>query len=122
MALLLASSAVNQLVVNDDVETGLKFFFGTGVGISIICMGTIGILHKRLDSCRGVLGCGRGMILGTRYATGGAMVFLPFAHERLNSISFLAIYVGLTAFLIGEEIFTRLEERVVEPSNSEESH
>ncbi|KLO15564.1 hypothetical protein SCHPADRAFT_888472 [Schizopora paradoxa] len=133
MALLLASSAVNKLVVDSDVESGLKFFFGSGVGIGVLCMSIIGMLHKNLDertmprkmdSCEGKDKCvdmhhipqrllrfERQHILGIRAFVGLGMIFLPFAHERLKSTNLLATYVGITGFLIAEEVLTRLERR-----------
>jgi len=118
MALLLASSAINQLVVNADVEVGLKFFFGTGVGISILCMCIVGVVHKSLEETRSALRMSRYHILTTRALAALALVFLPFAHDRLNSIQFLAVYVGVTGFLIAEEIVARLERRSL-PSTPE---
>jgi hypothetical protein len=38
------------------------------------------------------------------------MILVPIADD-LNSIQFLAIYVGITAFLIIEEIIARIEKR-----------
>ncbi|TDL27722.1 hypothetical protein BD410DRAFT_835037 [Rickenella mellea] len=114
MSLLLASSAVNKLVISSDVATGLKYYFGAGIGTAVLCMSTIGVLHKRLDSCTGLLGVGRTVILGTRYVMGVVMILLPLAHARLDSIQLLGIYVGITAFLIAWEIVTRLEDRSVD--------
>jgi len=37
------------------------------------------------------------------------MVLLPIAHERLTPLSMLGLYVALTAVLIMEETFSRVE-------------
>lgn len=57
-ALILASASVARLVpLTDDAgdplepekETGLRWYFGAGLGTGLACMATIGILHKSLD-------------------------------------------------------------------------
>jgi len=134
MALLLASSAVNKLVVSTDVESGLKFFFGSGIGVAILSMSVVGSLHKNLDDERTqpqkvqtrsgkekcvdvhhipqrILRFERKHILGIRAVVGLGMIFLPFAGERLQSTNLLATYVGITGFLIAEEALARLEKR-----------
>ncbi|KAJ6612797.1 hypothetical protein B0H10DRAFT_1806889, partial [Mycena sp. CBHHK59/15] len=58
MSLLLASSAINRLVVSASTDSelggGLKWFFGAGLGASVCIMATIGVLHKNLDDQDGV--------------------------------------------------------------------
>jgi hypothetical protein len=126
LSLLLASAAMNRLVVVDEppsseatipvtaedgVAPGIYWFFGVGVGLSVICMATIGLLHRSLDEGRhcGVLRISRPVVIGTRYATGTVMILLPLARQKLGPTNFLAAYVALTAFLIIEETFSRLE-------------
>lgn len=111
MALLLASSATNQIVTNDNVSPGLKFFFGTGVGVGVVCMSVIGAVHKSLEESRSVLHVSRAHILATRALAGIALSFIPFAHDKLDSIQMLAIYVGVTGLVIAVEIVARLERR-----------
>jgi hypothetical protein len=153
LSLLLASAAMNRLVVGvtelpassssaevhtraestgpsseagataiggSTIPIGIYYFFGTGVGLSIICMAIIGSLHRSLDNCksRGVLGLSRAFIIGTRLVMGLVMVFLPIAHEKLTPLSMLGIYVALTAALIMEETFSRVE-RIDRESNDE---
>lgn len=120
MSLLLASSATNQLVVNTDVSTGLKFFFGSGVGLALVCMGTIGLSHKSVDTGLGRR-LSRGCILVTRMIAGVFLALLPFAHARMDSIKMLALYVGVTGFLIAEELFAKIERTEAKPSVSHES-
>lgn len=74
-------------------------------------MAIIGIMHRNLDTCtpRGVLGLSRSFVIGTRFVMGLLMVLLPIAHERLTPLSMLGLYVALTAVLIMEETFSRVE-------------
>ena len=111
MSLLLASAATNQIVSNTDVSGGLKFFFGTGVGVGVVCMSVIGAVHKSLEESCSVLRVSRVHILATRALAGVALSFIPFAHEQLDSIQMLATYVGITGLLIALEIVARLERR-----------
>jgi len=68
-------------------------------------------MHRNLDTCtpRGVLGLSRSFVIGTRFVMGLLMVLLPIAHERLTPLSMLGLYVALTAVLIMEETFSRVE-------------
>ena len=52
-------------------------------------------------------------ILGIRAFVGLGMIFLPFARKQLESTNFLATYVGITGFLIAEEVLARIERRPV---------
>ncbi|KAF7343484.1 hypothetical protein MVEN_01781300 [Mycena venus] len=133
MSLLLASSAINRLVTSASVDSeaggGLKWFFGAGLGASVWTMATIGVLHKNLDDEEGLKErktgptrrtISRRFVLGIRYIAGLAMILVPIV-EDLTSIQFLAIYVGITAFLIIEEIIARIEKREQELDASEEA-
>lgn len=111
MSLLLASSATNQLVVNETVESGVLWFFGAGVGVSVLCMAIIGAVHKSLDTHTSIFRFRRPHILSTRAIAGLALVFVPFAHEHINALQTLGIYVGMTGLLIVEEIAARLGPR-----------
>ncbi|KAJ6481683.1 hypothetical protein C8R45DRAFT_1002690 [Mycena sanguinolenta] len=121
MSLLLASSAIPHLVTSTSIDSelggGLKWFFGAGLGASVWTMATIGLLHKNLDDEEGLTErttvrrtISRRVVLGIRYAAGLAMTLMPIADD-LSSIQFLAVYVGITAFLIMEEIIARIERR-----------
>jgi hypothetical protein len=122
MSLLLASSAMNRLVVfpkpDSEFGGGIKWFFGSGLGVSLCTMATIGVLHKNLDD--EITGArtkllvrrmfSRRVVIATRYAAGVAMILVPLAKD-LSSIGYLATYVGITAFLIIEETLARIERR-----------
>jgi hypothetical protein len=129
MALLLASSAVNRFVTSESIHRedehggGLKWYVGGGLGASICIMATVGFLHKNLDD-QERLGqlekayginrirrtIGRKVVLSIRYAAGIAMILVPLVDD-LNSTEFLAIYVGITTFLVIEETIARIERR-----------
>lgn len=53
MGLLLASSAINHMITSDNTEepefSGILWFFGVGLGVSVLVLATIGLLHKSLD-------------------------------------------------------------------------
>ncbi|KAJ7704288.1 hypothetical protein B0H17DRAFT_1039152 [Mycena rosella] len=123
MALLLASSAIGRLVTSAAPDSplggGLKWFFGAGLGVSVWTMATIGLLHRNLDDQAGYTErrtgrirrtISRRVVLGTRYAAGLAMVLVPLV-DGLSSVQFLAIYVGITAFLVFEETIALIERR-----------
>lgn len=134
MALLLASAAMNRLVASptptSDAGGGLIWFFGAGLGTSVITMASIGVLHKSIDD--GIPGAlpeanaswivrrtfSRRAVLATRYAAGVVMVLVPLA-KSLSSIELLAIYVGITAFLIIEETIGRIERHEWELEDAE---
>ena len=94
-------------------------------------MATIGVLHKNMDD--GIPGAdgriastlkvrrilSRRVVLSTRYAAGIAMALIPFAKD-LSSMSYLGIYVAITAFLIIEETLARVERREWELEAQEE--
>ncbi|KAJ7164992.1 hypothetical protein C8R46DRAFT_997528 [Mycena filopes] len=129
MSLLLASSAVTRFVASPSIDSdsggGLKWFFGAGLGVSMCTMATLGVLHKNLDDGAG-LGdsdserspsaaairrtINRKFVIALRYLGGVAMILVPLA-EDLSSIQFLAIYVGITGFLILEETIGQIERR-----------
>ncbi|KAJ7747949.1 hypothetical protein DFH07DRAFT_574338 [Mycena maculata] len=124
MALLLASSAINRLVISDSIQSdaggGLKWFFGAGLGISVWLMATLGVLHKNLDDEEGLTEhkpskkirrtINRKVVLSTRYVAGLVMTLVPLVND-VSSVGLLGIYVGITAFLIIEETFARIEKR-----------
>ncbi|KAJ7057067.1 hypothetical protein C8F01DRAFT_1153281 [Mycena amicta] len=117
---------------------GLKWFFGAGLGVSLCIMATIGALHRNLDNKEGIteseglpigtrrwkhhnhnnhhrrkiprMIVSRRIVIGFRYVAGIAMCLVPLA-SHLSSIRFLSIYVGITALLIVEETFARIEKR-----------
>jgi hypothetical protein len=92
------------------VAPGIYWFFGAGIGISVIVMATIGLLHRSLDKrSGGILRLSRPLVISTRYMMGILMALLPLAHRKLGPTTFLALYVAITAFLIIEETFSRLE-------------
>jgi low temperature requirement protein LtrA len=126
MSLLLASSAINRLITSASVESelggGLKWFFGAGLGASVWTMATLGVLHKNLDDDAGLIErspgknrrtISRRLVLGTRYLAGLAMILIPLVKD-MSSVKFLAVYVGITAFLILEETISRIERRDIE--------
>ncbi|KAJ7031647.1 hypothetical protein C8F04DRAFT_1262754 [Mycena alexandri] len=136
MSLLLASSAINRLVTSSAVDSelggALKWFFGAGLGVSVWTMATIGVLHKNLDDVDGISErvdrspnairrtISRRVVLGIRYLAGLAMILVPIV-DNLSSIQFLAIYVGITAFLILEETIARIERREQELDEADEA-
>jgi hypothetical protein len=136
LSLLLASAAIKRLVIGDavaedaaantsgdptihavvgghtgDVAAGIYWFFGAGVGLSLIVMASIGLLHRSLDIAGrgGVLRINRPVVIGTRYAMGVLMILLPLAGKQLGPTRMLGVYVAITAFVIIEETFSRLE-------------
>jgi len=135
MSLLLASSAMNRLVISASPDSesggGLKWFFGAGLGVSVCTMATIGVLHKNMDDDRPRSNVqatnvtkmkrtfSRRLVLSTRYAAGITMVLVPLS-QGLSSIEYLAIYVGITAFLIIEETAARIERKDRELHEREE--
>ncbi|KAJ7628558.1 hypothetical protein FB45DRAFT_794405 [Roridomyces roridus] len=120
MSLLLASSAINRLVISESIgeEPGLRWYFGAGLGVSLWIMATLGVLHRNLDEeaelnphkrkIKRLIG--RRFALGTRYLAGVAMVLIPLVDD-LSSLALLSIYVGITAFLIILETFASIERR-----------
>lgn len=136
MSLLLASSAMNRLVISASPDSesggGLKWFFGAGLGVSVCTMATIGLLHKNMDENPGARvnmqgtnvtrikrTAGRRLMLGARYAAGITMALVPLSQD-LSSMEYLGIYVGITAFLIIEETIARIERREWELDEKEQ--
>jgi hypothetical protein len=108
-ALLVGSSAVNRFVTEAESPVGLWWFFGGGLGFSIMIMATIGVLHKVLEVPHRVFHVRRRIIFFTRYLAGLIMILLPLAHDRLTTTEFMGICVAITVFLIIEEMALRLE-------------
>jgi hypothetical protein len=97
---------------NEIEENGLIWYFGAGLGLSVIIMATIGLLHKLLEEHKNStrLCNRRRIILATRFVAGILMVLLPLAREEIGTtLRYMGIYVGILAFLIIEEMMTRLE-------------
>jgi low temperature requirement protein LtrA len=133
MALLLASSAINRLLTSASTESelgsGLKWFFGAGLGVSVCAMATIGVLHKNLDDDSGLTEgnpgknrrtISRRLVLGTRYIAGLVMILVPLVND-MSSVKFLGIYVGITAFLVLEETISQIERRDMDLDRAESS-
>lgn len=73
-------------------------------------MATFGLLHKLLEEHKHSVGKRRKFILITRFIMGLLMCLLPLAHDEIKTtLHYMGIYVGILAFLIVEEMFTRLE-------------
>lgn len=113
---------------------GLIWFFGAGLGAAICVMAMIGLLHKSIDdditslldhsdkhthkhdpattakTMRVHRTISRRVTLSIRVAAGVVMILLPLKHG-LTSMEYLAIYMGITAFLIIAETIARLEKR-----------
>lgn len=73
-------------------------------------MATIGLLHKLLEERKGSVRLRRQIILATRFVAGVLMILLPLAREEIGTtLRYMGIYAGILAFLIVEEMVTRLE-------------
>jgi hypothetical protein len=97
-------------VTEIDIQSGLAWFFGAGIGLSVIIMATIGLLHKLLEEHNQSIRTRRRVILTTRMGAGLLMVLLPLARDDVHTtLNFMGIYAGVLAFLIVEELITRLE-------------
>jgi hypothetical protein len=48
-ALILVSAALSRLTPSGEVNSGVRWFFGGGLGCALVCLTVIGITHKSLD-------------------------------------------------------------------------
>ena len=96
-------------MTTEEPEQGIRWYFGVGIGLSILIMATIGVLHKVLEVPHKAFHARRRFIFCTRYAAGIAMVILPLAGEKISTLSYMGIYAGITVFLLIEELVMRLE-------------
>jgi hypothetical protein len=91
-------------------DNGLVWYFGVGLGLSVVIMATVGVLHKILEECKTSTCLRRRIILATRFITGTLMMLLPLVREEIRTTSrYMGIYVGILAFLVVGEMVTRLE-------------
>jgi hypothetical protein len=73
-------------------------------------MATIGLLHKLLEEHKQSIRLRRRFILATRFGAGILMILLPLARTQIQTtLRYMGIYTGILAFLIVEEMVTRLE-------------
>lgn len=86
----------------DVIPEGLRWYYCGGLSIALICMGLISLSHtyKIPPDVR----LGKPYRLGVRFAAAIAILLLPLAREKLNSLQLVATTTGITLFVLNVEL------------------
>ena len=122
MAFVLAGSALAKIVLATDcadanvrdlqvvyaqksvavVPMGLRWYYCGGLAIALFCMGIISLTHtyKTVDDIK----LGKPYRVALRFAASVAILLLPLARERLNSLHLVATTTGITLVVLLVEL------------------
>jgi low temperature requirement protein LtrA len=86
----------------DDVPMGLRWYYCGGLAIALFCMGVISLSHsyKTVADVR----LGKPYRIALRFAASLAILLLPLAKERLNSLQLVATTTGITLVVLLVEL------------------
>jgi low temperature requirement protein LtrA len=87
----------------EHISVGQRWFYCTGLGVALACMGVIARTHvyRAIPKQR----LGKNKRLGLRLLVAFVIVLLPLAGDRLNSLQLIATTCGLVVFVLGTELF-----------------
>jgi len=122
MAFVLAGSALAKIVLSTDcadanvldqqavyatkstdvVPMGLRWYYCGGLAIALFCMGVISLTHtyKTVADIK----LGKPYRVALRFAASVAILLLPLAKERLNSLHLVATTTGITLVVLFVEL------------------
>ncbi|KAL8287195.1 hypothetical protein RQP46_003647 [Phenoliferia psychrophenolica] len=105
-ALMLASSAVRKIVSEEDTPPGMRWQFGGGLGIALLCITATGLLHRSLDP-RGASRLNQTERALARAVVSAIFILIPLA-QVLSDLAFLFIYASVASALIVFEIWAKI--------------
>ncbi|OXG80481.1 hypothetical protein C345_05169 [Cryptococcus neoformans A2-102-5] len=105
-SLILASAASGKMVVNDEVETGVHWYWGSGVGLAIIFMAILDLTHQDLAPNQARIPRVIRALLAL--CAGLSLILFSLGTQHMTSTGVLAITVGITWFLLAFSIFGML--------------
>ncbi|KIR24869.1 hypothetical protein I307_05834 [Cryptococcus deuterogattii 99/473] len=101
-ALVLASAASGKMVANDEVDSGVHWYWGSGVGFAIIFMAILDLTHHNLAP--GQARIARVIRALLALCAGLSLILFSLGTEHMSSTAVLAITVGITWFLLAFDI------------------
>ncbi|RSH88423.1 uncharacterized protein EHS24_000968 [Apiotrichum porosum] len=134
-SLVLASSASGEMVKHDEVEAGVKWYWGCGLGFSVLFMAIIDVLHKHMHPWRAervprdswrrrtntniLYKSGSTDLQAVRFtiAVGGALALMlfPLSAHRLSSTAMMGISVAITWFILIVNVLGQLPTNCDDP-------
>ena len=101
--MVIVASAIHKMILSGTIDQGLRWFFGGGMCVMMICLGIMGFLHRSLDKPgTGLLP--RWVRLGLRILLGIFFVLFPL-FENDSSVLELGVYcAGMGALVLVETV------------------
>ncbi|ORY72252.1 hypothetical protein BCR35DRAFT_307811 [Leucosporidium creatinivorum] len=112
--LITASAALNKLVLNIEVEQGIRWQYGGGMAVAVFCVTVTGMVHESLDPA-GTTKLSQNARAVLRLLVAIIFALLPLI-KHINDLSFLGIYLGVFSAMVLLEVYAKLghEERETE--------
>ncbi|ODO03664.1 hypothetical protein L198_02515, partial [Cryptococcus wingfieldii CBS 7118] len=105
-SLVLASAACGKMVANDEVETGVHWYWGCGVGFAMLFIALLDLTH--FDLAPGEARIPRSIRAILCLAAALSLILFSFGTEHMPSTGILAITVGITWFTLAVSIYGQL--------------
>ncbi|ODO11235.1 hypothetical protein I350_00010 [Cryptococcus amylolentus CBS 6273] len=105
-SLVLASSACGKMVANDEVEVGVRWYWGCGVGFAMLFIALLDLTHN--DLAPGEARIPRSICAVLCLAAALSLILFSFGTEHMPSTGILAITVGVTWFTLAVSIYGQL--------------
>ncbi|KDE08116.1 hypothetical protein MVLG_01597 [Microbotryum lychnidis-dioicae p1A1 Lamole] len=110
--LILASAALAKLVQNEEVSQGIRWQYGGGMGVALLCITVLGILHQSLDPA-GSSRVNAAFRASVRLVVAIIFALLPMI-KSIKDLAFLGIYVGIASAMVIFEVWAKLGVEIVE--------
>ncbi|SCV74436.1 BQ2448_8075 [Microbotryum intermedium] len=110
--LILASAALAKLVQNEEVSQGIRWQYGGGMGVALLCITVLGILHQSLDPA-GASRVNAAFRASVRLVVAIIFALLPLI-KSIKDLAFLGIYVGIASAMVIFEVWAKLGVDIVE--------
>lgn len=107
-ALILASASLQKMVASQDVTQAIRWQYGGGIGVTLVCITCIGLAHQSLEDDEG----GKPNLsvnarAALRIAVALFAILLPLA-KSIRSTTFLGVYVGVLSAMVIVEVWGKL--------------
>ncbi|PKI82839.1 hypothetical protein MVES1_003743 [Malassezia vespertilionis] len=106
-SLILSSSALKKLIATQEAEGGYLWYWSGSCGVTLLCIGIMGILHRNLDKHRSTV-MPRRVRLSARFIVAILVTLLPLMRKHWATLDFLGTCTGMLAFLVLFETCTKI--------------
>ncbi|KAM0746513.1 hypothetical protein T439DRAFT_329623 [Meredithblackwellia eburnea MCA 4105] len=103
---VLSSAAVSKLVGTEEVPQGVRWQYGGGLGVALLCITATGLMHRSLDA----KGASKLNVTGravARVAVSLIFILVPLV-KHISDLDFLLTYAGVASALVIFEIWAKL--------------